>query len=150
MRIKLTAVPLPDSFRPFCLNIYEAEDLKDVPKGISFVESDEVNERTQIPYAEWKVETTKVKYKIVKSEWNYDREGWDQDEIKIEIEEGEPYFDQPRFNQGDCFPITCGNQAYLYLDTINDAYGDGGNYNIFVLCDEDGIPFEAVFQTASC
>jgi hypothetical protein len=58
------------------------------------------------------------------------------------------FFGQPQFVQGEVYPAHDGKPCYHFL-TVENGWGDAGNWNIFLALDDNGLPKAAYFE-ASC
>jgi hypothetical protein len=58
-------------------------------------------------------------------------------------------FGQPRWVQGDHYIVHNGKPCY-HLATIETGWGDSGNYNILIGCDDQGVPTVAYFEASCC
>jgi hypothetical protein len=59
------------------------------------------------------------------------------------------FFGQPTWVQGPIYPAYKGKPCYN-LVTIENGWGDCGNYNILVGLDDDNIPAVAYFEASCC
>jgi len=59
------------------------------------------------------------------------------------------FFGQPEFIQNEMMPVYNGRLA-SHLATIETGWGDSGNVNILVSCDDDGVPVAVWFEASCC
>lgn len=108
------------------------------------------------------VEIKGKKYKV-QFESDYRREPWDQKGQTLTlIETDEPlselikyyssvkFFGQPRFVQGKHYPLDLMGNPCHHLMTIENGWGDSGNYNILIGFDKNNIPNMAYFEASCC
>jgi hypothetical protein len=59
------------------------------------------------------------------------------------------FFGQPRWVQNERYPGYKGKPCYHFC-TIESGWGDSGNQNILIGCNEEGIPEVAYFEASCC
>jgi hypothetical protein len=60
------------------------------------------------------------------------------------------FFGQPMWVQNEYFPLGTRGQLCSHFLTIENEWGDMGNYNILVSLGEDGVPDAALFEASCC
>lgn len=60
------------------------------------------------------------------------------------------FFGQPTWVQGPHYPKDKRGNPYYNLVTIENGWGDSGNYNILISLDENGEPDAAYFEASCC
>lgn len=59
------------------------------------------------------------------------------------------FFGQPRWVQSPCYPAYKGKPCY-HLVTVENDWGDSGNWNIFISLDENDVPNAVFFESFCC
>lgn len=60
------------------------------------------------------------------------------------------FFGQPNFVQGPVYPADLVGDPCYHLVSIENGWGDSGNYNIFIGFDENNEPNVAYFEASCC
>ncbi len=60
------------------------------------------------------------------------------------------FFGQPTWIQGEYFPQDLRGEPCHHLVTVENGWGDSGNWNILIGLDADGVPNVAYFEASCC
>lgn len=60
------------------------------------------------------------------------------------------FFGQPSWIQNEFFPADANGEPCRHFCTVENGWGDCGNWNILVSLDESGLPIAAYFEASCC
>lgn len=60
------------------------------------------------------------------------------------------FFGQPTWVQSEFFPAGSNGKPCSHFVTVENGWGDSGNWNILVSLGDDGLPVEAYFEASCC